>query len=140
MTTFSKENKAVILAAPHLKTDRVDVPEWGDGVTVIVAEMTGAARDAFYAARDGADKNAISESQAQLLKATVVDDAGQPVLDDGDINALRAQGSAVLDRIADAAMKINGMTATAVDDAAKNSAAAPSGDSGSASPAISAAQ
>lgn len=140
MTVFSKETKAAILGAIHLKTESVDVPEWGDGVTLIVSEMSGTARDAFYAAREGVTKLPVSESQAQLLLASVVDEAGNLVLDEGDIASLRTQSSIALDRIAGVAMRLNAMLPTSVEDAAKNSAAAPSGDSPSASQPTSAAQ
>ncbi|PQV50971.1 hypothetical protein [Paraburkholderia sp. BL21I4N1] len=139
MPILSKETKAAILGAVHLKTESVDVPEWGDGVSVHVSEMSGLARDAFYAQRQ-AGKVPISESQAGLLLATVVDESGALVLDESDIANLRAQGTAAIDRIAAVAIRLNGMQPTAVEDAVKNSAAAPSGDSGSSSASTSAAQ
>lgn len=129
MNVFSKETKVAILGAIHLKTERVDVPEWD--ATVIVSEMSGAARDAFYAAREGSEKLAISESQAKLLLATVVDESGALVLDEADIAGLRAQSSVALDRIAGVAMRLNAMGPAAVEDAVKNSEAAPSGGNGS---------
>jgi hypothetical protein len=136
---LSKDTKAAVLGAAHLKTESVDVPEWGDGVTVIVSEMSGLARDAFYAKRE-AGKVPISESQASLLLATVVDESGALVLDESDIANLRAQGTAAIDRIANVAIRLNGMQQAAVEDAVKNSAAAPSGDSGFNSASTSASQ
>ncbi|MDR3386816.1 MAG: hypothetical protein P4L92_07165 [Rudaea sp.] len=130
MPTLSKETKAAILGAIHLKTESVDVPEWGDGVTILVSEMSGLARDAFYAKKE-AGKVPISESQADLLLATVVDESGALVLDESDVSNLRAQGTAVMDRVVAVAVRLNGMQPAAVEDAVKNSAAAPSGDSGS---------
>ncbi|MHA7342503.1 hypothetical protein [Burkholderia pseudomallei] len=132
MPILSKDNKGAILGAAHLKTESVDVPEWGDGVSVIVSEMSGLARDAFYAKKEAKKDMPISESQAALLVATVVDESGAPVLDEADIESLRAQSTTALDRIVAVAVRINGLQANAADDAAKNSAAAPSGDSGSA--------
>lgn len=139
MPTFTKETKSAILGALHLKTETVDVPEWGDGVTVIVSEMSGLARDAFYAKKE-AGKVSISQSQADLLLVTVVDESGALVLDESDVAALRAQGTAVLDRIVAVAVRLNGMQPAAVEEAAKNSEAAPSGDSGSGSASTSASQ
>lgn len=132
MPILSKETKTAILGAIHLKTESVDVPEWGDGVTLIVSEMSGHARDAFYAKKE-TGKVSISQSQADLLLATVVDEAGALVLDESDVSSLQAQGSAVLDRIVAVAVRINGMQPAAVEEAVKNSEAAPSGDSGSSS-------
>ncbi|CAJ5371276.1 Uncharacterised protein [Burkholderia pseudomallei] len=132
MPILSKDNKGAILGAAHLKTESVDVPEWGEGVSVIVSEMSGLARDAFYAKKEAKKDMPISESQAALLVATVVDESGAPVLDEADVESLRAQSTTALDRIVAVAVRINGLQANAADDAAKNSAAAPSGDSGSA--------
>lgn len=140
MPTLSKDNKAAIMGATRLKTETVDVPEWGDGVTVIVSEMTGLTRDAFYAKKSDNKDISISESQADLLLVTVVDETGALVFDEADVALLRAQSSAAVNRIADVAIRLNGMTPKAVEDAAKNSAAAPSGDSGSASASTSASQ
>lgn len=130
MPILSKETKAAILGAAHLKTETVDVPEWGDGVSLLVSEMSGLARDAFYAKKESG-KVSISQSQADLLLATVVDEAGALVFDETDVATLQAQGSAVLDRIVSVAVRINGMQPAAVEEAVKNSEAAPSGDSGS---------
>jgi hypothetical protein len=138
--TLSKENKGAILGAAHLKTETVDVPEWGDGVSVIVSEMSGLARDSFYAKKEAKKDMLISESQAALLVATVVDESGAQVLDEADVTGLRAQSSVALDRLVAVAVRINGMQANATEDAAKNSAAAPSGDSGSDSASTSASQ
>ncbi|MFP3564692.1 hypothetical protein [Paraburkholderia sp. SIMBA_030] len=139
MPILSKETKVAILGAAHLKTESVDVPEWGDGVSILVSEMSGLARDAFFAKKEGG-KVPISQSQADLLLATVVDETGALVLDESDVANLRAQGTAVLDRIAAVAVRINGMEPAAVETAVKNSEAAPSGDSGSSSASTSASQ
>jgi hypothetical protein len=136
---LSKETKVAILGAIHLKTESVDVPEWGDGVTILVSEMSGLARDAFYAKRE-AGKVPISVSQTNLLLATVVDETGALVLDESDVASLQAQGTAVLDRVVAVAVRLNGMQPTAVEDTVKNSAAAPSGDSGSSSASTSVSQ
>lgn len=139
MPILTKETKAAILGATHLKKESVDVPEWGDGVSILVSEMSGLARDAFYAKKEGG-KVPISQSQADLLLATVVDETGALVLDESDVASLQAQGTAVLDRVVAVAVRLNGMQPAAVEDAAKNSAAAPSGDSGSSSASTSVSQ
>lgn len=128
MPVLTKESKAAILAAAHLKTESVDVPEWGEGVTVLVSEMSGLARDAFFLKKE-AGKRPISESQADLLLATVVDESGALVLDESDVAGLQAQGAIAMDRIAAVAVRLNGMGPAAVEDAVKNFDAAPSGDS-----------
>jgi hypothetical protein len=130
MNIFSRENKVAILGVSHLRTERVDVPEWG--VSVIVAEMSGLARDAFYAKKKERELS-ISESQADLLCATLIDETGAPVLDESDIARLQVQSSTVLDRLATVAVRINGLEPNAVDEAKKNSETIQPEDSGSAS-------
>ena len=131
MPTLSKETKGAILDGARLKTEIVEVPELGAGVQVIVCEMSGLSRDAFIAQQAQRKNAPLSEAQAELLVLTVVDERGELVFDAGDVAALRAQSFVALNRIADAAMILNGMKPNAVEDAAKNSGAAPSGDSGS---------
>lgn len=140
MPILSKETKSAILGSARLKTETVDVPEWGDGVTVIVSELSGLARDAFHARKDVSKSVPISESQADLLIATIVDESGSLVFDESDIAALRTQSIVAMDRLVAVAVRLNGMQATAVEEAAKNSEAAPSGASGSDSASTSASQ
>lgn len=129
MNILNKDTKSAIFGAPHLQSETVEVPEWG--VSLIVSEMSGASRDAFYASRQDGANQSVSETQAVLLVATVVDEAGAPVFTVDDIPQLRSQSSAVLDRVSAVAMRLNGMSVSAVEDAAKNSEAAESGVSGS---------
>ncbi|KVO11717.1 hypothetical protein [Burkholderia ubonensis] len=140
MPTLSKETKGAILGGARLKTEIVDVPELGDGVQVIVSEMSGLTRDAFIENQAQRKNAPFSEAQAELLVLTIVDDVGELVFDMGDIASLRAQSFAALNRIADVAMRINGMQPKAMEEAAKNSEAATSGDSGSGSASTSASQ
>ncbi len=137
MPILSKESKNQILSGSHLKTEVVQVPEWGADVAVIVSEMSGLTRDLWRRGGESTSKKEVSESFAELIAATVVDESGALVFDAGDIAQIRALGSDVLDRIAGVAIRINGLHASAVEEAAKNSAAAPSGVSGSSSPATS---
>lgn len=129
MTTLTRDTKSAILSG-RLKTEVVEVPEWGEGVAVIVSEMSGAARDVFYAGQDGKTLT-VSEQQARLLIATLVDESGALLLDETDIDHLRTQGAGILDRLGTVAMRVNGMQPKATEEAAKNSEAAQSGDSGS---------
>lgn len=118
-----------IQAAVDLKSEVVLVPEWGGDVTVIV--MDGRARDAFQVAMQAGDKS-VSYFQASLLVATVVGDDAKPLFTADDIDWLRSKSSAALTRVGRVAERINGFGVAAVEEAEKNSGAAPSGSSGSA--------
>jgi len=124
-------SKAAILAAVDLQSEDVEVPEWGG--TVRVAMMSGKARDEFFG-RQGEDKVPYSQFAASVLVSTVIDEDGNPVFDETDVAALRAKSQAAMDRVLAVSLRLNGIGPSAAEAAEKNSAAAPSGDSGSASP------
>jgi hypothetical protein len=121
-----------ILAADDLKSEDVEVPEWGGSVRVIV--MTGAARDAFQERMAESDKS-ISYFHNSLLVATAVGDDGAALFTASDMEALREKSAAAVTRVATVAERLNGFGAKAVETAEKNSEAAPSGSSGSDLPA-----
>ncbi|AOZ06767.1 hypothetical protein [Cupriavidus malaysiensis] len=128
--------KEQILSASDIKTVDVPVPEWG-GV-VRVAMMSGLARDALVAGQ-GAGTLSHSEFAAHLLVATVVDASGDPLFTSDAVESLRIKSDVALRRVVSAAVKLNGLGPQAVEEAEKNSEAAQSGASGSASPSSSAA-
>lgn len=123
--------KEAILGAVDLETKDVDVPEWGG--TVRVAMMSGKARDEFFG-RQGEDKVPYSQFAARVLVATIVGDDGKPLFDAADVDALRAKSQTAMDKVLAVSLKLNGIGGDAGEEAAKNSDAAPSGDSGSALP------
>lgn len=121
-------NRDQILGAVDAKTEDFDVPEWGGSVRIAV--MSGDARDALQASL--ADNKATSFFEAALVVATVVDDSGAQIFTAADIPALRAKSAPVLTRVAEVAMRLNGIGAKAAEDAVKNSGATQSEDSGTA--------
>jgi hypothetical protein len=123
--------KEQIFAARDLQTEDVDVPEWGG--TVRVSVMSGKTREALMDLLQA--PQATSRFQALVLASTVVDENGAPVFVESDIEQLRDKSTDVLVRLVDVAMRINKLGARAAEDAEKNSGAAPSGSSGSGSPA-----
>lgn len=128
-------SKDQILEASDLKTEPVDVPEWNGSVNV--RTMTGADRDAFEASLVTVDASGkvsqnLDNMRVKLLVVTVVDDNGNRLFDEGDIAMLGRKSTAAIERVYAAAARLNGIGAKAEADAAKNSEAAPSGDSPSA--------
>lgn len=121
-----------ILAADDIKSEDVDVPEWGGSVRVLV--MTGVARDTFNGLMQKTDTT-VGYFQSSLLVSTVIGDDGAPVFTMADIDALRLKSGAVVTRVAKVAERLNGFGVDAVETAEKNSEAAPSGSPGSDSPA-----
>jgi hypothetical protein len=124
-----------ILEASDLKTEAVDVPEWNG--RVLVRTMTGADRDAFDASMmtvgaDGKRSTDITNMRAKLVAMTAVDESGNRLFTANDVVILATKSAAALERVADAAQRLNGIGAKAEEEAAKNSEAAPSGASTSA--------
>lgn len=120
--------KAGILAANDLKTEDVDVPEWGG--TVRVRSFTGRERDAFEAGMvrgDGKDRKVdLTNMRARLVGLTVIDEAGQRLFTDEEVDLLGAKSGAALDRVFAVAQKLNGLSGADVEELTKNSSGGPS--------------
>ncbi len=107
--------KAEILAADDIKTEVVDVPEWGGSVRVRLLSVGEFSR--FEALTKGKDSAAIL---ATLVGLSVIDDEGKPLFDDADIDKLATKSAAALLRIADAAKRLNNLTDDDVEMLEKN--------------------
>lgn len=121
-----------ILAAADRRTRTVHVPEWGGDV--IIASMSGAARDAWELwIGDARQRGQFNNVRARLLSACIVDESGQRIFtSEADIEALGSKDSMVLDRLFEVARELNGLTDDAIEAAKKNSSHGLSADSGSA--------
>lgn len=122
--------KDAILAAQDIKTEDIDVPEWGGSVRVRVlsaADVLG-----FWDACRDAQGNLVRDRvQPALLVRALVGEDGQPLFADADIGQLMAKSAAAITRVFEAAQRLNGLGGEA-EEITKNSGAAPSGASSSA--------
>lgn len=111
-----------ILAATSIRREVVEVPEWGG--QVLVRGLTGTERDQLEAGTlKGIGKNAQADMRnfrARLAALSICDETGKRLFSDSDIAALGQTSAAALDRVADAAMRLSGIKAEAVEDAEKN--------------------
>lgn len=125
--------KGDIIAAQDLKSEDVEVPEWGG--TVRVQEMSGFARDQYDASliayREAIAKGEpVPSVRSALCAAAIVDVDGNLVFTTkADIEALGKKNAAGLNRVFDAAARLNRMGEA--EDTQKNSS--PSHDAGSTS-------
>lgn len=115
--------KDQILEANDLQNQPVQVPEWGG--TVFVRSMTGADRDAFEASMvtinpDGSRVPDMRNLRSKLVALTLVDEAGNRLFDVADIPRLALKSAAALERVFEAAQRLNGLGAKAEEDAVKN--------------------
>ena len=128
-------SKTAILAAQDLQTEDVEVPEWGG--TVRVRSFTGRERDAFEASMvrgEGRDRKVdLTNMRARLVGLTVIDETGQRLFTDEEVDLLGAKSGAALDRVFAVAQKLNGLSGADVEELSKNSSGVPSAVSTSAS-------
>ena len=128
-------SKTAILAAQDLQTEDVEVPEWGGAVRV--RSFTGRERDAFEASMvrgEGRDRKVdLTNMRARLVGLTVIDETGQRLFTDEEVDLLGAKSGAALDRVFAIAQKLNGLSGADVEELSKNSSGVPSAVSTSAS-------
>ena len=115
--------KDQIFEASDLKTQTVNVPEWGGSVAV--RSMTGADRDAFEDSMitvlpDGTRAPNMTNMRAKLIALTVVDEAGNRLFEAADFDRLACKSASALERVFAAAQALNGLGGQAEADALKN--------------------
>lgn len=114
--------REAVLAANDLKTEPVAVPEWGGQINV--RSLTGAERDDYeqgLVRSRGPDPDAnLKNVRAQLIVAAAVDDAGQKLFEAEDVEALGRKSARALNRVWEAASRLNGIGDDAVAELAKN--------------------
>ena len=128
-------SKTAILTAQDLQTEDVEVPEWGGAVRV--RSFTGRERDAFESSMvrgEGRDRKVdLTNRRARLVGLTVIDETGQRLFTDEEVDLLGAKSGAALDRVFAIAQKLNGLSGSDVEELSKNSSGVPSAVSTSAS-------
>lgn len=115
MTLLTKEQ---ILNNDDLKSEIVNVPEWGGDVKVCT--MSGFARDRFEASIVDKNGQNLSNIRAKLAACTIVDDSGKLLFNEDDIAKLGDKSCAALDRVFAAAQKLNLISNADVEQLAKN--------------------
>jgi hypothetical protein len=140
---MARLTREAILGAEDLAREEVQVPEWGG--SLFVRSMTGTDRDAWEQSLVPSEgkggkvgKADVRNIRARLVALCAVDEAGQRLFTDADVQALGAKNAVALDRCARVAQRLNGLTPEALEDAKGNSAAGPSGATTSPSPSDSA--
>ena len=114
---LSKED---ILAAQDIRTQVVNVPEWGGDVTI--AEMSGTARDTyerllFTKVGDSAD---IRDLRAKLVAFSIVDEEGNLMFTAGEVAELGKKSARALTHVFEAASELNAIGVEGLDEAAGN--------------------
>ena len=112
-------SRDAILSSDDLKKEVVSVPEWGG--EVVIATMTGSARDAWEQSLISSKKSVSLENiRARLVAATAIDEKGNLLFGEKDVEALGKKSAAALDRCVKAAQKLNRLTEDELEDLSKN--------------------
>ena len=114
-----------ILSKRALKTETVNIPEWGGDV--IVREMTAREGDAYEATfrvdddmpKEEQDKR-YSNMRARLVCLCVVDEKGNRLFKDNDVEEIGNLPRMVLDKIATVASRLSGYDKRSQDASKKN--------------------
>ena len=117
-------NRDQILAHKTLKCETIEVPEWGGEVKV--RELSASEADVFEsglaAARQGQngsgpDPLIARNFRAKIVALAAVDDEGNRLFTDDDVETLGSMSRSALDRVSSVAMRLSGYS----DDGKKNS-------------------
>ena len=109
-----------ILDQEDLKTEIIDVPEWGGKVKI--QGMTAFARDRFESSLVGKNGGTnLVNIRAKLAAASIVDDAGELMFSEKDIEKLGKKSASALQRVFNCSQKLNGISDGDVEELAKNS-------------------
>jgi len=125
-----------ILQVDDLPRELVEVPPWGG--SVYVRGLTGSERDLFEAEMvewvgDGKNRYkqvTLENARAKLAARTICDENGKRLFTDADIRALAEKSAVGLQIVFDVAMRLSGLTQSAVEELAAG-LPEPSADSGS---------
>jgi len=115
-------NKDQILTADDIKHQDVNVPEWGG--TVRIAVMSAKARDAYEASTIKVVGKRIEpdmvNARAKLVAACAITEDGKQMFTPAEIEKLGAKSSTAIERLADVASRLNGLSNEAIEDTVKN--------------------
>lgn len=114
--------KEAILGADDIRTQRVTVPEWGGDV--MIRGLTGTERDRWEAGlsvqRGKQRVPNLVNFRARLVVQCAVDETGQRIFHDGDIDALAGKSGSALDKLYEAAAKLSGISDEDVEELTKD--------------------
>lgn len=109
--------EAILAAEDRSETEIVPVPEWGG--EVVVGVIGGDERDRFDLYREKR-KQGDAGIRALLVAMACRNDDGKPLFTPEDVATLGAKSSRALDRVFEAALRVNRIGADAAENTVKN--------------------
>lgn len=121
MTTILTRDQ--ILGADDIQTETVDVPEWGG--SVLVRGLSGTERDALEAEvvqanNDGSTSLELKNLRARLVSLSVVDEDGERLFSDRDVEMLGQKSAHALQRVFAVAQRLSGLQREDIEELTKN--------------------
>ncbi len=119
--------KDQVFAAKDYKIEIVDVPEWNDQVPkgekaqVGIVRMSGTAKDeweSYCRLPDG--KPNFTNLRAKLVSLVVVDEKGERLFTEKEVAKLGLKSAVALDRLIEAAEKVNRISSSDYEELVKN--------------------
>lgn len=122
MTILSRSQ---IDAVGDLAPQEVEVPQWGG--SVLLRMLSGSERGAIEAAVSQAktDGKSVKNLRVRLVALGLVDERGERLYRDDELDRLGARSAAVLERLCDLVMAGSGLKKDAVEEEEKNSESDP---------------
>jgi len=113
-------DKSAIFNADDSKTEDIEIPEWGG--TVRVKAMTYAQRTKYLNSITKDENGEVNDNNimAKLVIASVIDENGNYMFSNGDMNQLTKKNSSIIDRIGLVATNLAGLKQEKEEDAVKN--------------------
>lgn len=99
-----------LLSADDVKVKPIEIPAWGG--TYYLRVISGKAREAF---EEAYSQEKMKNFRLRFLLLSLCDADGKPILSEGDLDALGERSSVELNRVFEAAWRLNGFTQEAVD-------------------------
>lgn len=128
-----------ILSLNDAQIEKVNVPEWGAlGAEIYVRSFDGISRDAWEAAclasqESGGKAEILNNIRGRLVSMTACDCNGQLIFRPDQALALGKKSASALERLFEAASRINKLRASDMEELTKNSSSETSAVSGSGS-------
>lgn len=114
--------QAILNHINDVKRVSVSVPEWGG--EVLVSVMSGKAKDMFEHMVMNSKGLNTENIRAKLVAASVIDEQGNLLFTEKDLEDLGKLSCAALDRVVKVAQELNVLSNADVEDLSKNSSAA----------------
>lgn len=119
---LSKELVEALLVLDDCPVERVKTPEWKEVCDeVLVRTMTGSERDEYEIAISKLDvKQRERNIRARLLSMVIIDEQGERLFGEANIERLGKKSIKAINRVFAAAQRLNALTEADIEDLAKN--------------------